>query len=271
MKPATTQKVIGTLLRMFSSFGLPRSITSDNGPQFKAEEFRIFCVSYGIHLNLSTPYWPEQNGAVERQMRNIGKRIKISCIQGTDWKTDIYEYLILYNSTPQETTGVSPGQMMFGREIRNRIPSIHQTPSLKWESCRDRDMEKKEQHKQRADNSRHARNHKLEKGDVVLMRNLKTGSCQPNFRAEEFEVTNIEGGEITVRSKDTGRMYKRNSSHLKKIESAAVPLTEIVTIDPEAVGARDTTETFHGSMAEAAEPKQKRVGRRPAKFNDFVI
>lgn len=100
MKPATTQRVIGALLRMISCFGIPRSITADNGPQFKATEFSKFCNSYGIHLNLSTPYWPEQNGAVERQMRNIGKRLKISAIQDTDWKTDLYEYITLYHSTP---------------------------------------------------------------------------------------------------------------------------------------------------------------------------
>lgn len=205
MKPATTQKVIGTLLRMFSSFGIPRSITSDNGPQFKAIEFRNFCLSYGIHLNLSTPYWPEQNGAVERQMRNIGKRIKISSIQGTDWKTDLCEYLTLYHSTPQEMTGLSPGQMMFGREIRNRIPSIHHPPSLNLESSRDRDMIQKEQRKVQSDKSRQAKEHKLERGDVVLLKNSKVGSYQPNFGPEEFEVTDIKGGEITIRSKETGK------------------------------------------------------------------
>lgn len=65
MNPATSQKVIRALLKMFASFGISRSITADNGPQFRASEFKQFCVSFGIHLNLSTPYWPEQNGAVE--------------------------------------------------------------------------------------------------------------------------------------------------------------------------------------------------------------
>ncbi|XP_062557309.1 uncharacterized protein K02A2.6-like [Armigeres subalbatus] len=163
MKPATTQRVIGTLLQMFSSFGIPRSITADNGPQFKSIEFKNFCLSYGIHLNLSTPYWPEQNGAVERQMRNIGKRVKISSIQGTDWKTDLKEYLILYHSTPQETTGLSPYKMMFGREVYNGIPSIHQPPTLSLEAAKDKDMELKEYHKRIADTQRNAKHHNLER------------------------------------------------------------------------------------------------------------
>ncbi|XP_053699129.1 uncharacterized protein K02A2.6-like [Sabethes cyaneus] len=100
MKPTTAQRVITALLQMFSTLGIPRSITADNGPQFRADEFSRFCVCYGIHLNLSTPYWPKQNGAVERQMRNIGKRLKISEIQETDWQVDLYEYLTMYHATP---------------------------------------------------------------------------------------------------------------------------------------------------------------------------
>lgn len=212
-KPATTQRVIGALLKMFSSLGIPRSVTADNGPQFKAIEFKNFCLSYGIHLNLSTPYWPEQNGAVERQMRNIGKRVKISSIQGTDWKTDLYEYLMLYHSTPQETTGISPGRMMFGREIYNGIPSIHQPPTLFFEASRDKDMAMKEYHKQNADIQRQVKHHKLERGDTVLMRNLNKGALQPNFTEQEYEVVNVRGGAVQIKSNETGKIYCRNSTH----------------------------------------------------------
>ncbi|XP_062533737.1 uncharacterized protein K02A2.6-like, partial [Armigeres subalbatus] len=218
MKPTTAQRVIAALLRMFSTLGIPRSITTDNGPQFRADEFARFCVSYGIHLNLSTPYWPEQNGAVERQMRNIGKRLKISEIQGTDWQTDLYEYLTMYHATPQETTGISPGQMVYGREIRTRIPSIRTPFSLKWEEARDRDMARKEYHKQRADLQRHAKDHTLMGGDTVLMRNMNPGSLDTTFRGEEFEVVDVNQNAIKVQSTETDKVYLRNSAHLKKLD-----------------------------------------------------
>lgn len=78
----------------------------------------------------------------------------------------------------------------------------------------------KEYHKQKADDQRGAKYHHLEEGDVVLMRNLKKGTLQPNFKDEEYDVIDVNGGEVAVKSKDTGKIYKRNSSHLKVLQSS---------------------------------------------------
>lgn len=259
MKPATSQRVISALLRMFASFGIPRSITADNGPQFRSTEMKQFCKSYGIHLNLSTPYWPEQNGAVERQMRNLGKRVKISVIQDTDWEADLLDYLLMYHSTPQETTGVSPGQMMFGRELRNAVPSLEKKDALDWEGARDHDMILKEKCKNRCDERRAAKPHSLKQGDLVIMRNLKPGALEPRFRAEEYEVVDINGGEVKIRSKNNGNIYVRNSSHLKKLEN-----------DQEIKGSEVIEE--EGKLEEEKQVKvSKRRVQPPKRFDDFVL
>lgn len=279
MKPATAQRVIAALLRMFSGLGIPRSITADNGPQFRADEFSRFCISYGIHLNLSTPYWPEQNGAVERQMRNIGKRLKISEIQGTNWLADLYEYLTMYHATPQETTGISPGQMMLGREIRTRIPSIRLPSSLQWEEARDRDMAKKEYHKQRADTLRHAKPHKLERGDIVLMRNLNPGARDPTFRGEEFEVVDVNRGAIKIRSTETGKVYLRNSSHLKRLDRTVTQDTRSDERGPENAESEETgttvglQETTNNRVTGVSISNQSygRVRKVPNKYADYII
>lgn len=274
MKPATTQRVIGALLKMFSSFGIPRSITADNGPQFKAVEFKNFCFSYGIHLNLSTPYWPEQNGAVERQMRNIGKRIKISSIQNTDWKTDLNEYLMLYHSTPQETTGLSPYKMIFGREVYNGIPSIHQPPTLALEAAKDRDMALKEHQKELADTKRQAKHHDLESGDTVLQRNLKKGALQPNFTAEEFKVVGVNKGAVQIESNETGNVYVRNSAHLKKLKGNSTSNDYTIS---ETAGPSNTTglDEDDGDKPEASSTNNRQMLERrrkiPAKYEGFVL
>lgn len=263
MKPATSQRVISALLRMFASFGIPRSITADNGPQFRSTEMKQFCKSYGIHLNLSTPYWPEQNRAVERQMRNLGKRVKISVIQDTDWEADLLDYLLMYHSTPQETTGVSPGQMMFGRELRNAVPSLEKKDALDWEGARDHDMILKEKCKNRCDERRAAKPHSLKQGDLVIMRNLKPGALEPRFSAEEYEVVDINGGEVKIRSKDNGKIYVRNSSHLKKLEH-----------DQEVKGSEVRGEVIE-EEGNLEEEEQVRVSKRrvqpPKRFDDFVL
>lgn len=265
MKPATSQRVISALLKMFASFGVPRSITADNGPQFRSVEMKQFCKSYGIHLNLSTPYWPEQNGAAERQMRNLFKRVKISMIQGTDWEADLLDYLLMYHSTPQETTGVSPGQMMFGRELRNAVPAVNQSTALNWKEAKDRDMIFKEKHKQRSDERRAAKNHSLQQGDTVIMKNLKGGALEPRFGAEEFEIIGINGGEIQIRSKETGSIYSRNSSHLKKISRENVVLSD--------QGEQKSKE--EGGEKREQKDKQNTMKKRkvqvPKRYDDFVF
>ncbi|XP_055614877.1 uncharacterized protein K02A2.6-like [Toxorhynchites rutilus septentrionalis] len=277
MKPATTQRVIGALLKMFSAFGIPRSITSDNGPQFKSVEFQNFCASYGIHLNLSTPYWPEQNGAVERQMRNIGKRVKISSIQGTDWKSDLYEYLTLYHSTPQETTGVSPGKMMFGREIKNRIPSLQNSITLQWEAAKDRDMARKEYHRNKADLQRQAKHHQLKMGDTVILKNLNKGTLEPNFSSEEYEVIDLNGGEVQVKSNVTGKVYKRNSCHVKKLEVDKIQTRRTSTID-QPIMEKELDEQDQSSIEDSNEEGIQtfrtittRSRKVPNKYRDYIL
>lgn len=216
MTNPTSRKVILALLKMFSLFGIPRSIRADNGPQFRSSEFQKFCRDYGIELNLSTPYWPQANGSVERQNENIGKRIKISVAQGTDWKSDLYEYLTFYHSTPQDTTGMSPSAIMLGRELPNLLPSIKISNQIRLENATEKDFEYKHRKKMYADEKRRAKPNDLKIGDTVLRKNLKMGANQPNFEEEEFEVTDTMGNEVQITSKDSGTQYWRNKTHLKR-------------------------------------------------------
>ena len=43
VKTATALTTVQTLQTLFSRFGVPESIVSDNGPQFAGAEFQEFC------------------------------------------------------------------------------------------------------------------------------------------------------------------------------------------------------------------------------------
>lgn len=49
MKNAITKKTIQKLRDVFTGFGLPRTIVSDNGPQFISQVFQTFLQANGIH------------------------------------------------------------------------------------------------------------------------------------------------------------------------------------------------------------------------------
>jgi len=50
---------------IFSRFGMPRAIISDNGSHFCNRTFEVLIRKYSINHKLSTPYHPQTSGQVE--------------------------------------------------------------------------------------------------------------------------------------------------------------------------------------------------------------
>ena len=78
MKDTTSAKCILVLESLFSRFGFPLRIVSDNGPQFTSEEFKHFLRTYGIAHSLTAPYKPSTNGEAERFVQTLKNFLKIS-------------------------------------------------------------------------------------------------------------------------------------------------------------------------------------------------
>ena len=152
MMEITTADTIKELAIVFSRYGFPMTIRVDNGPQFseKCEEFQDFCKSNGIKVVNTIPYWPAMNGEVERQNRSILKRLRIAQELGKDWRLVLRQYLLTYHSTNHSVTGKSPAELMFGRKIRSKLPSVP-FAELMDEEIRDRDMVHKEKQKEYID------------------------------------------------------------------------------------------------------------------------
>lgn len=219
MSKIDATEAIKRLKVICARFGYPYSITLDNGRQFIAEEFRSFCTEYNVKLIYTAPYWPQQNGEVERQNRSLLKRLIISQNTGKEWKTDLTEYLLMYRSTPHSTTNKTPAELMFGRNIRDKIPQITQ-PLEVDEEVLDRDKEKKEKGKRYADKKRLARRNSIVEGDRVLVKVMnKNNKLSPNFHSEEFVITKRNGTEVMVKS-DSGKEYRRSINHVKRVPQA---------------------------------------------------
>lgn len=120
----TASNVVKHLRKTFGMFGPPSSLRCDNGPQLKSEEFQEFCTEWNIKLVYTTPYWPQANGEVERFNRTIGKHLGISRNNNSDWQEDLNKFLLAYHSTPHPSTGKTPGELMFRRKLREKIPTM---------------------------------------------------------------------------------------------------------------------------------------------------
>ena len=96
----------------------------------------------GFKHYLVTPRWAQANGEVERQMRSLMKRIQIAIAERKCYKT-VQRYLNAYRNTPHSITGKAPSEMLFGRKLRVKIPSLGQV--YDDIETRDKDSELKHQ------------------------------------------------------------------------------------------------------------------------------
>ncbi|XP_062557942.1 uncharacterized protein K02A2.6-like [Armigeres subalbatus] len=89
LKEITAATTVKAFDETFCRFGMPETLKTDNGPQFRNGEFKSFCQEYGIEVRKSTPYWPQANGEVERVNGMIKKHLRISQVEDTDWKWNL--------------------------------------------------------------------------------------------------------------------------------------------------------------------------------------
>ena len=159
MRTTTSQKMIEALTPIFTRYGYPFSLKSDNAPQFVSEEFEAFLTDHGIEHRKSPPLWPQANGEVERQNRTLLKSLKIAEVEGKKWKEELNKFLLAYGTTPHSSTGATPAFLMFGRELKTKLPELCPNKSVLDEGIRDRDWNQKLAGKVYADKRRHTLDH----------------------------------------------------------------------------------------------------------------
>lgn len=123
----------------------------------------------------------------------------------------------MYRATPHSVTLRTPAELMFNRNIRDKLPAIHQHRDPDDE-LRDRDAEMKSKGKEYADRKRHAKQSDVKEGDeVVAKRQVVTNKLATKFEPTVYTVVNRSGAEVTIENASTGSQYKRNVAHVKKL------------------------------------------------------
>lgn len=272
MRSTTTPKIVEALTGIFSRFGYPYSLKTDNGPQFVSKEFEEFLHECGIEHRRSPPLWPQANGEVERQNRTLLKTLKIAVVEGKRWTEELPKFLLAYRSTPQVSTGATPAFLMFGREIKTKLPELRPDKSVINESTRDRDWSHKLTQKAYADGKRGAAPSPIVPGDQVLLKNTKsTGKLAPNFEPEPYTVLAKDGHQVTVKSSE-GAVYRRDSSWVKPYISS-----DEVELDPEDTMIKDTdtkikdTDTSDPKPVDLECSRPKRTIKQPERLKDYVL
>ena len=98
-------------------FGIPQTITTDQGTMFTSGEFEEFATGMGIRLLNSSPYYAQANAPAEASNKGVIKLIKRKIVEHPrKWHTVLNEALGAYKMACHGATKVSPYQLVYGHE-----------------------------------------------------------------------------------------------------------------------------------------------------------
>ena len=245
--------VIPKIDKIFSEFGVPNVLKSDNGSPFNSRDFQLFANDLGFKHRKTTPYWPRANGEAERFMRTIKKVVKASVATGKNWKQEMFKFLRNYRASPHSSTNVPPATALFSRPLHVKLPEVAMTPDDT--AMRTKDELAKEKMKMQADSKSYVQPSSLNEGDVVLVkRTCRKSKMETPFDPQPYVITKKKGSMVTAASGD--HSVTRNSSFFKKIRDQRESTPEAEKKD------------ISLSEDEAELPKRNR--KRPIYLQDYV-
>ncbi|XP_068222362.1 uncharacterized protein [Palaemon carinicauda] len=125
IKNINAKTIIGQLVKIFTTYGFPKTLQCDRGTNFTSKLFQQAMREFNIHNIYASAYHPQSNGALERVHQTI-KNLLRKYMQETSeqWDRDIDLLMYIIRSVPQESTGVSPFELMFGRKPRTTLSMV---------------------------------------------------------------------------------------------------------------------------------------------------
>ena len=96
-------------------FGLPQSITTDNGMAFNGSRVLAFAQEYGIKIFNSTPYYAQANGQVESTNKIIKSNLrKVVNNNPSNWDELLSEVLWAYRTSKRLSINKTPFSLVYG-------------------------------------------------------------------------------------------------------------------------------------------------------------
>jgi hypothetical protein len=127
--------IITYLRHFFSRWGVPKNLTTDGASVFTSLAMKNFYDRWGVEHRVSSAYYPRANKRAEVAVKSA-KRLLMNNLgpAGTLDSDRVARALLAHRNNPDPETGVSPAQVIFGRELRDHLPAItgRYQPRQEW-------------------------------------------------------------------------------------------------------------------------------------------
>ena len=122
MKTIEAEAVAEKLLGIYSRLGFPKEVLTDQGSQFVSGIMKEVSRLLSIRRLTTTPYHAMANGLCEKFNGTLKQMLKKMCDEKpNDWDRYIDPLLFAYRETPQESSGFSPFELLYGRTVRGHM------------------------------------------------------------------------------------------------------------------------------------------------------
>ena len=130
LKSIDAEHVAEKLVELFARVGIPREILTDQGSNFMSQLLVELYRLLHVKPIRTSPYHPQTDGLVERFNQTLKSMLrKATAIDGKDWDKLIPYLLFAYREVPQASTGFSPFELLYGRDVRGPLDILRET----WE------------------------------------------------------------------------------------------------------------------------------------------
>ena len=125
LKTGSSREVVEALRSLFSLFGVPESIISDNGTAFTSSQFESFLGTLAIKHSRSAVYFPQSNGLIERFHGTFKHRlVRVREDSSIPLKLAVEKVMFDIRNSPTTVHGETPFSRLFKRQIRSEFSPL---------------------------------------------------------------------------------------------------------------------------------------------------
>ena len=231
LKTKTTEEVLQAYIdNVYSKFGGPMKILSENGTEFKNKIFEQVAKELGVvYKPYTPPYHPASNGRIEGFHAFLKACISKHIAPQLEWDDLVPLACAAYNFIPNEHSKESPFFLMFGRDPVLPLNTLLE-PKIRYMG-NDINILSLEVMKnmfeiaatnlklaqEKGDPQEQPLSTKLQPGDTVLIQNHVKGTFDPKSNIGDYRVVSFKGNQVEILPAVGGPTEMKHVKHVKPI------------------------------------------------------
>lgn len=270
LKDQKAETIADALFKLvFTKFGLPKEILSDEGTNLKGHVVQKLCDKFGVKRLFSSAHHPQANGQVERFNQIIGDTLALTYNERkNDWDEHLDAVTFAYNMTVQDSIGLTPQELLFVRKpitplqldlginlnLDREAPSLPERLKLITEMAQDR-LERARAKQSASYNKGRHEEIPYKVGQLIMLRNFDSTRATNNKFADRwrgpykiFKMSNEhQTFEVRYLFGNSKRSLSANISNIKPFTELD---TEVMTIldQKEWIDLRKTLKRLNSNM-----------------------